>query len=61
MSELGTELYAGRVVGIPFRPVGALALGYAIKGAFPQVDRRIGATWSARCTTIAWRDCITTF
>jgi len=37
MSELGTGLYAGLLVGVPFGPVGALALRYAIKGAFPQV------------------------
>lgn len=37
MSSLGTGLYAGLVVGVPFGPVGGLALRHAVKGAFPQV------------------------
>lgn len=37
MSALGLGLCAGLIVGVPFGPVGALALRYAIKGAFPQV------------------------
>jgi hypothetical protein len=37
MSELGTGLCAGLVVGVPFGPVGALALRHALSGAVPQV------------------------
>jgi threonine/homoserine/homoserine lactone efflux protein len=37
MSALWTGLYAGLILGVPFGPVGVLALRYALQGAFAQV------------------------